>query len=339
MSAQSSGKTAVVYHPRYLEHRPGRGHPERPERLTAIVDRLRAEATLENLRWITPTPADRPSIETVHEARYVRHVQDVAARAPALLDAGDTPVSKESYDVACLAAGGVIGAIDEVMAGRLRNAFCAVRPPGHHARPAAAMGFCLFNNVAIGARHVQRKHGVKRVLIVDWDVHHGNGTQEAFYDDPSVLFFSVHQFPFYPGPSGAAQNTGRGPGRGFNINVPLPAGTDEKTVRRHFLDTLVPAADKFAPQCVLISCGFDAHKDDQLGGLRMTSAGFGELTRIVCGIAERHGNGRLVSVLEGGYTLEAIAESAVHHVQALVASAAPGAKRAADASRRIPPSE
>ena len=233
------------------------------------------------------------------------------------MDSPDTPISEDSYDAALAAAGGVLAAVDAVMEGRIRNAFCAVRPPGHHSLPNQAMGFCLFNNVAIAARYLQKKHGVAKVLIVDWDVHHGNGTQEVFYDDPTVLYFSVHRYPFYP-MTGSKAERGAGDGLGFIINVPLPAGTGDAEYRKAFREILMPKAMDFDPDFVLVSAGFDAHEDDPLGGMEVSSEGFAEMSRLVKQIADRCCEGRLVSVLEGGYDLEGLADSVEAHLRVLM---------------------
>jgi acetoin utilization deacetylase AcuC-like enzyme len=208
-------------------------------------------------------------------------------------------------------------AVDAIMEGQVDQAFCAVRPPGHHAEAARAMGFCLFNNVAVAARYIQERHGIQRVLIVDWDVHHGNGTQHSFDDDPSVLYFSTHQYPHYPG-TGAATERGNGKGEGLTINVPMSGGQGDEEFREVFEKVLVPAADSFNPGFVLISAGFDAHRDDPLAGLGLTEDGFASLTQIVAGIALRHASGRVVSCLEGGYNLRALSASVDRHVQALL---------------------
>jgi acetoin utilization deacetylase AcuC-like enzyme len=227
------------------------------------------------------------------------------------------PISTGSYRAALAAAGAVLDAVDAVLEGRVRNAFCAVRPPGHHALKDRAMGFCIFNNIAVAAIYLRQKHGIPRVLIVDWDVHHGNGTQAAFYDDPSVFYFSVHQSPFYPG-TGSAEEKGEGPAVGTKLNVPLAAGSGDVEMDRAFAEKLEPAALAFRPGFILVSAGFDAHKDDPLGGLAATSSGYAGLTRRVKTIAERSCGGRMVSVLEGGYDLTALADSAEAHVRALM---------------------
>ncbi|HQP99253.1 MAG TPA: histone deacetylase [bacterium] len=309
--------TAFVYDPIYLKHLTGPGHPERPERLKAIVEHLERTGLKTQLLSVDPNPNVSKWIADVHTEGYVRHVEQLCADGATSLDTGDTAICADSYRVACAAVGGVLAAVDAVMEGRARNAFCAVRPPGHHATPTRGMGFCVFNNVAIAARYVQRQHGAERVLIVDWDVHHGNGTQETFYRDPTVLYFSTHQYPFYPG-TGSAKESGEGPGEGTTVNVPLPAHTSEEEIIRVYRETLVPAAMQFKPDFVLISAGFDAHRDDLLGSLEMTEDGFATLTRIVKQIAEQCCQGRIVSVLEGGYTLDALSRSVESHIRALM---------------------
>ena len=308
--------TGLVYHPDYLLHDTGPYHPERPDRLRAIVGGLEASGLMAALQRIAPRPAADRWITTVHTQAYLSRLESASKRAPVHLDR-DTAMGPESLRIARLAAGGVLAAVDAVAAGRASNAFAVVRPPGHHALPDRAMGFCLLNNVAIAARYAQQKLGLKRVLIVDWDVHHGNGTQAMFDDDPSVLFFSIHQFPYYPF-TGRAKETGVGAGAGTTINVPLLAGSGDAEIIEAFRDKLVPAADRFRPDLILISAGFDAHKDDPLAGLGVTTEGYGALTRIVMAIAQRHAGGRIVSVLEGGYRLKALSDSAVAHVGALM---------------------
>jgi acetoin utilization deacetylase AcuC-like enzyme len=233
------------------------------------------------------------------------------------MDAGDTPVSPESYEAALRAAGGVMAAVDAVMEGKVRNAFCAVRPPGHHALRAKAMGFCLFNNVAIGTRYAQKKHHLAKILIVDWDVHHGNGTQEAFYQDGTILQFDIHRHPFYPG-SGTADEKGAGKGLGFKINVPVPVGSGDETYKKAFEEQLRAPALAFKPDFVFISAGFDAAAGDPLGGMKVTPEGYAALTRIVRDIADSCCQGRIVAVLEGGYDLEGLAKSVEAHLRVLM---------------------
>jgi acetoin utilization deacetylase AcuC-like enzyme len=310
-------KTGFVYHESYTRHDTGKTHPERPERLKAIIKRLEERDLLSKLTLIEPSTAPLEWIAAVHAPEYIEEVRQSCKVGGGYLHSPDTTISPHSYEVARLAVGGVLKAIDAVMAGEVKNAFCAVRPPGHHALKDRAMGFCLFNNVAIGARYIQKRYGLSKVLIVDWDVHHGNGTQTAFYDDPTVLYFSVHQYPFYPG-TGSEEERGTGKGFGYNINAPLPVGCGDEEYRKVFEEILKPKAIEFDPDFVLISAGFDAHKDDPLGGMKVTSKGFAKLTEIVREIAERCCEGRVVSVLEGGYNLDGLAESVEAHISALM---------------------
>jgi acetoin utilization deacetylase AcuC-like enzyme/formylglycine-generating enzyme required for sulfatase activity len=308
--------TGFIYDDIYLEHKTTPGHPERPERLVEIIKRLKADGLYAQLLELRPAPAALDWIQTVHSLDYIERAQKSSEGGAGFLDSADVPISRRSYDAAVMAAGGVLTAVDAVMKGQVANAFCAVRPPGHHAMENRAMGFCIFNNVAIGTRYVQKKYGVSNVLIVDWDVHHGNGTQAAFYDDPTVLYFSVHQYPFYPG-TGSEAEKGDGKGLNYTINVPLPTGSGDDAYVKVFEERLRPAALAFGPDFVFISAGFDAHENDLLGGMKVTADGFAELTRIVKAIAARCCNGRLVSVLEGGYHLGGLAASVEAHIRVL----------------------
>jgi len=310
-------KTAIVYDEVYLEHETTAGHPERPERLLETIETLRVSGVYDELLELKPTAAPLEWVAAVHSTEYIQRVRSTSEDAPAYLDSADVPVSRRSYEVALMAAGGVLRAVDAIMAGQAANAFCAVRPPGHHALESKAMGFCIFNNVAIGARYVQGKYKLPRVLIVDWDVHHGNGTEAEFYDDPNVLYFSVHQYPFYPG-TGAESDRGRGEGLGSTINVPLPAGSGGGVYLETFEKVLRPAAMEFRPDFLFISAGFDAHRHDLLGGMDLTAEGFAELTEVVMEIAEKCCEGRLVSVLEGGYNIEALAACVEAHIRVLM---------------------
>ena len=319
-SSNSPGKpstTGFVYGEIYLRHKTGEGHPERPERLVAIVRRLEETGLLARLVRLDPAPAAAQWLTAVHAPGYVERVRKTCLAGSGYLDSPDTPVMRDSYDAAVAAAGGVMAAIDAVVEGKAKNAFCAVRPPGHHASRDRAMGFCLLNNVAIAARYAQRKHKLAKVLVVDWDVHHGNGTQAIFDDDPTVLYFSVHQSPFYPF-TGRADDKGTGKGLGTKINVPLPARSGDAQYKKAFEERLRPAALAFRPDLVLISAGFDAHEHDLLGQMKVSTEGFAELTRIVRQIAERCCGGRMVSVLEGGYNLSALADAAEAHVRVLI---------------------
>ena len=305
-------QTGIVYSDLYLEHDTG-GHPESPRRLTAIMDGLNSRGILENLVPVAPGRAGAGIIELVHSSSYIKWVEKMVNGGARILDSGDTVVSEGSFEAARLAAGGVTAAVDAVMEERVRNCFCVVRPPGHHALHDRAMGFCLFNNVAIGARYVQERYGIERVLIVDWDVHHGNGTQDTFYEDPSVFYFSSHQYPHYPG-SGSADETGEGAGEGFTLNFPLAAGSGDEDCLRGFRESLIPAMEEFKPGFVFISAGFDGHHRDSLSSINLTGEGFRRLTALVGTLADKYAGGRLVSVLEGGYDLDGLVESVAEHL-------------------------
>ena len=304
-----------MYHPDYLKHDPGDWHPDRPERLTALVNAIKDSGLWERLIHLEPAPATLEQVEYVHETDYVKALQEYCARGGGLIGL-DTGVSSDSFDAALLAAGGAIKAIDAVMNGEVQNAFAAVRPPGHHAFPEGAKGFCLFNNVAIGARYLQGEYGLDRILIVDWDIHHGDGTNYFFYEDPSVFYFSIHEYPFYPG-TGRAYENGKGKGAGYTLNVPVPFGTGVQEYLDAFQKKLKPVALRFRPDFVLISAGFDAHKDDPLSGIPLTSSAYGQFTDIVRDIADQTCEGRIVSVLEGGYSLRAMPESVLEHLEHL----------------------
>ncbi len=309
-------RIGFFYHPSFLQHDAGPAHPESPLRLQAICDHLRRAGLWGKLTHLEPTVAALQTLELVHPRAYIDAIQHACERGPTLLDP-DTVASPGSWSAALRAAGAVSQAIDQLMTRNLEAAFCAVRPPGHHALADRAMGFCLFNNVAVGARYAQRRHHLSRILIVDWDVHHGNGTQAIFEEDSSVLYFSTHQYPFYPG-TGSREARGRGQGEGFTINVPLAAGAGDAELLRAFREELRPKALQFKPDLVLISAGFDAHQDDPLAGLAVTEAGYAELTRIVLEIADTCCKGRIVSVLEGGYHLIALGRSVEAHLRALL---------------------
>ena len=301
----------------YRAHDTGPGHPESPARIMAVVECLQKRGLADEAVPLLQQPAEPGDILLCHTRRYFETAKaDVTAGAEEL-STGDTMICPRSFDIALRAVGGVMNAVDAVMTGKVRNAFCAVRPPGHHARPAQGMGFCLFNNIAIGARHAQKKHGAEKVLIVDWDVHHGNGTQDIFYEDGSVLFFSTHQSPLYPG-TGAAGETGDGKGRGCTLNCPLPAGTGIQAINAAFNNQLLPTAARFKPDLVMISAGFDSRLGDPLGQFQLSDDDFASLTRLLMNFADEHCNGRIVSVLEGGYNLAGLAGAASAHVGALM---------------------
>jgi acetoin utilization deacetylase AcuC-like enzyme len=305
----------LVYHPDYLKHRVDEWHPERPDRLKAIMQALETGGRTQRMLSIATDTDVEDWVAKVHDLDHIRLVQAACQRGRAVLDA-DTTVCQDSFDVALKAVAGTMTAADAVIDGTITHAFCAVRPPGHHATTQRAMGFCLFNNVAVLARYLQQHHGLDNIMIIDWDVHHGNGTQHIFENDPSVLYFSVHQYPFYPG-TGGAQETGRGRGAGYTMNAPLPAGTGDETYIDIFERQLKPRALEYRPDCVLISAGFDAHYADPLAQMQVTEAGYRRLTRIVKEIAASCSQHRLISVLEGGYNLEALGRSVEAHVEEL----------------------
>jgi acetoin utilization deacetylase AcuC-like enzyme len=283
------------------------------------MQQLEQSGTLKRLTRIEPRKAEDEWVTQIHQPGYVAALTKHAPTYGRLSLDPDTSMSPGSLTAAYLAAGGALAGIDAIMNKQVDHVFCAVRPPGHHAEAGRAMGFCLFNNVAIAARYAQKRHRIQRVLIVDWDVHHGNGTQHSFEDDPSVLFFSVHQYPHYPG-TGRGTECGTGAGEGFTINVPMEPGGGDDDYRAVFYQTLVPAADSFKPDFVMISAGFDAHKDDPLASMGLTDAGYADLTTIVAGIAKSHASGRILSTLEGGYNLTALGASVESHLTALLSA-------------------
>lgn len=311
-------ETGIVYSPEFKRHVPGPMHPECPARLDAVMAALQAEAL--DLVELTPREAQVDELALVHEPPYIERVYADISAGRSSLSTGDTDVCAASYAVSLLAAGAGMTGVDAVVEGRVRNAFCAVRPPGHHAGPARGMGFCVFNNIALAARYAQRVHGIGRVLIADWDVHHGNGTQDVFYDDGSVLFFSTHQYPWYPG-TGRRSEIGTGPGNGTILNCPCAVGSGRREIVGAFRDVLVPAAKQFKPELVLVSAGFDSSRGDPLGGFTLSDDDFVDLTTIMTTIAYEHADGRLVSFLEGGYDLGGLACATAAHVRALAGAA------------------
>jgi acetoin utilization deacetylase AcuC-like enzyme len=309
--------TGFVFHPIYKDHIAGVDHPECPERLDAILNALATEGLEDQLLKLTPREATLEEITACHTPAYVALVREEIAAGLPQLSTGDTNVSTMSWKAALLAAGAAETALDLLLEGKLKNAFCAVRPPGHHACPDRGMGFCVFNNVAIAARYAQRQHKVGKVAIIDWDVHHGNGTQDIFYEDGSVFYFSTHLFPWYPG-TGYTEEKGSGKGRGCIMNCPCRAGDGGKEMMPAFTEQLLPAMEKFKPELVLVSAGFDGHEEDPLGRLKLTDADFVELTRLVLGLARQYANGHLISLLEGGYNLETLGKTVAGHIRALM---------------------
>jgi acetoin utilization deacetylase AcuC-like enzyme len=310
--------TGVMIDRRYLDHQPGAGHPERPERIAVLLPMIEAAADL------TPVPA-RPAsgdeLALVHDGAYVEEVAGTEHKPWFAFDA-DTPTSPESYATARLAAGGFLALLDAIMSGTVRNGFAFVRPPGHHAERNRAMGFCLFNNVAVGAEYLRRRHRLQRILIVDWDVHHGNGTQHLFESDPGVLYVSTHQYPFYPG-TGAVDEVGRGDGEGYTVNLAFPAGFGDAEYREAFQKIIEPIARQYDPQFVLISAGFDAHLRDPLGGMQVTESGFKAMAHVLLNVAGDHCDSCCAAILEGGYDLQAICNSAQQVLDEFRTSTAP----------------
>jgi len=317
--------TGIILHPEMLDHDTGDGHPESPQRLSILQRRflspsgidknndqglslevIQAEARSDLYDWISK----------VHSLPYTESLKKDLPKSGLIYLDPDTPYGPRSLNAAELAVAGTLKAIDSVMSGCIQNAFCAIRPPGHHAEKDHAMGFCLYNNIAIGAKYIQQKYGLKHVFIIDWDVHHGNGTQHTFYNDPSVFYFSTHQYPCYPG-TGKEDERGAGEGEGFTLNCPMPPGSGDALLLSKFENELTEAVLKFEPDFILISAGFDAHRDDPLASLEVTDSGFEEMTKIVTSLASSQCHGRIVSSLEGGYNLEALCRSVENHLMGL----------------------
>jgi acetoin utilization deacetylase AcuC-like enzyme len=307
----------LVLDPVFEEHDTGPGHPERPARLHAVRQAIARSGLAAGVQTVEPERADDTLLGLVHDAGHIDRIEQACRRGEGPIDSMDTVVCSDSSRVARLAAGSVVALCRRVVRGESRRGLAAVRPPGHHAERDLAMGFCLFNNVAIAARYLREFEGVGRVMIVDWDVHHGNGTQHVLEEDPDVFYFSVHQSPLYPG-TGARSETGRGAGEGATLNCPLPPGTGDEGFLAALRDELVPAADRFRPDFVLVSAGFDAHRDDPLAGLEVSTEAYAEATKIVREVADRWAGGRVVSTLEGGYDLEALAGSVLTHLGAML---------------------
>lgn len=313
--------TAYTCDPLFDEHHLP-GHPENRARLARIMAELARAGLLNRMTLIPPRPAGFDRLARVHDAAYVRELAEFAQGGGGHLDA-DTYVGPRSFAAAELAAGGAVELARAVMAGRATNGIALVRPPGHHAVRQGGMGFCLLNNVAVAAQAILDETGVKRILIVDWDVHHGNGTQDIFYGTAEVLFFSTHQYPYYPG-TGGVQEVGTGAGRGYTVNVPLPAGVGDAGFAHAYEAILTPLAEHFRPELILISAGFDAHWDDPLAGLRLSLAGYWSLAQTILGLADRLCAGRVVAVLEGGYNLTVLASGVADLCRALLGDPTPG---------------
>jgi acetoin utilization deacetylase AcuC-like enzyme len=309
--------TALVHHPIYEKHDTGPGHPEMPGRYRVVIDALRSDEKFWNeLVEITPEKASQGVVQAAHAKEHFKRVEGAFENGLDRLDA-DTAISMKSFDASMFAVGGTVAGVDAVMQGESRNAFVAVRPPGHHATAERAMGFCLFNNVAVAARYAQNKYKeIDRVAIIDWDVHHGNGTQGIFYSDPTVFFFSMHQYPWYPG-TGSRGETGQGRGLGATLNVPMRAYTEASVQKSTFESAIDEMASKMKPDMIFISAGFDAHLTDPLGQLQLEDPDYASMTRTVMQWADDACDGRIVSCLEGGYNLDTLGETVKKHVATL----------------------
>jgi acetoin utilization deacetylase AcuC-like enzyme len=307
--------TAYVYDPLYLEHSRA-GHVEAPERLETAMQVLRERRLLDRLVEVRPTPVPMEDLLQVHHEHYVKFVREVSERGGGNLDP-DTYLNHRSFEVALLAAGGLLNLVQAILDGEVTNGFALVRPPGHHALPGRGMGFCLFNNIAISARYALEHKGLSRILIADFDLHHGNGTQEMFYDTAEVLYFSTHQYPHYPG-SGHWSEIGEGEGEGYTVNVPLPAGVGDEGYERVFDEVLYPLAERYAPELILVSAGYDAHWADPLGMMQLSTTGYAYLANTLKEMAEELCGGRLAFTLEGGYDLRAVSHSIAATLQALL---------------------
>jgi acetoin utilization deacetylase AcuC-like enzyme len=307
-------KTGLVTSPEYLKHIPPYRHPENPERLKTILNLLKEKKIFEKVLNIEPEEAKIEDIQTTHLPFYIEEVKKISLSGGGNLDP-DTYLCSETYKIALLASGGVLQATEFVIENKVKNAVALIRPPGHHAEKDRGMGFCIFNNIAIAANFAKKK-GLNKILIVDWDLHHGNGTQNIFYGDEKVLYFSTHQYPYYPG-TGSIQEIGTGKGRGYTINIPLPGGCGDSDYEYIFNEILIPVSEKFKPEIIFISAGFDAHYLDPLGGMNLSSRGYGNLTEIVKSIAENFCEGKIVVALEGGYNLDALANSVLFLINSL----------------------
>jgi acetoin utilization deacetylase AcuC-like enzyme len=311
-------ETGYVYSDQYLLHDPGSWHVERPDRLRVIHKRLVFSGLLQELTCLEPYEAPLPWIEKLHDSDYIARFKRACEKGMSILDTGDCGICEKSFEIARLAVGGVFAAADAMMAEEINNAFCAVRPPGHHAERSQAMGFCFFNNVALGARYLQERHNLARIAIVDWDVHHGNGTQHLFEADPTVLYISLHQDPStcYPG-TGRKSEIGKGPGEGTTLNFPFPAHSTDQDYIEVIDGDVLPALEAFEPDCLMISAGFDAHREDPLAHMNLTQKGYMVMGALLGSFAKDFCHSRIITVLEGGYNLAVLEECAYDHIKML----------------------
>jgi acetoin utilization deacetylase AcuC-like enzyme len=308
--------TGFLYDPSFLNHDTGPGHPECRERLVKTIKYLEDQPWFNELDKLKPRIAEPQWIESVHDGNYVHHAKKTCQSGASFLDSMDVTVCAASFDIALLAAGGTLVLADELIDGKINNAFALLRPPGHHAENSMALGFCLFNNIAILTRYLQLNHCLDKILILDWDVHHGNGTQHSFEEDPSVLYISTHQYPFYPG-TGAFTETGVGQGIGATLNCPMTAGSTDNDYEHAFMEKILPKIDAFKPEAILISAGFDAHSSDPLAQVCLSTEFFGWMTERLMEKAEQHCEGRIISLLEGGYNLEMLPRCIGKHLSVL----------------------
>ena len=309
-------KTGLLSDGRLLLHDTGKSHPECADRIITPLNHLETQAWFSQLVRISATSCDEAWIHEVHEIEFIKRAQKTCQQGLSFLDSRDVKVNKESFETAVLAAGGILRQVDIVMSKKVINGFAITRPPGHHSEKDMALGFCILNNVAIAARYLQKQHGVGKILILDWDVHHGNGTQHIFESDSSIFYISLHQFPHYPG-TGSISETGIGKGRGTTMNCPMPPGSGNKDYQNVFKDKILPEVANFKPEVILISAGFDAHKDDPLGSINLTTSFYGWMTQRVLEFANQYADDRIISVLEGGYNLNALANSIEEHLSVL----------------------
>ncbi|WP_240194426.1 histone deacetylase family protein [Desulfopila inferna] len=311
-------RTGFVYDERYLMHTTFEGHPESHYRLVAIVNGLRESGLLEKLLPIEAEPVHQRWIEAVHNIRYIVRFEEACLMGLPDFDHQDNSICRETYEIALLAVGGVLRAVDKMMEGLIDNAFCAVRPPGHHAGYDRAMGFCYFNNIAIAARYLQQKWGIKRVGVIDFDVHHGNGTQQIFEEDDSVFYYSIHEHPSFAFPgTGREFEEGVAAGTGFTLNTPILPGKGDMDYRKKLTTEMVPAFKKFKPEVILVSAGFDAHSSDLMSGINLTAEGYKFISKTIVNLAKRYADGRLISILEGGYNLEVLPLLVADHIKIL----------------------
>jgi len=311
-------RCGLLYDPVFLDHHTGPGHPECPDRVAFAYQAIEKAGLVDKSVFLKPQTCQTEALERVHSKSYLSQAEKDIKQGASQLSAGDTSISKDSWEVAQQATGGIVGALDQIMSGSIDRAFCLTRPPGHHATPTRGMGFCILNHAAVAARHAQSVHGVGKVLIVDWDVHHGNGTQDIFYEDESVYFFSTHQAPWYPG-TGSREETGSGNGLGVTRNHPLPSGSgNAEIVENAFADDLVHRMNRYRPELVIISAGFDSKLGDPLGQFQLTDDDFSELTHVIRSIAKEYAESRVLSILEGGYNLDDLSQACVAHLGALI---------------------